>query len=79
MSILFKVIRDLAGSSKPAPAAGPADDDVLRIFIGYDPRQNVAYNVLQHSIFTRCSEPLAITPLVIDTLPITRQGLSSGI
>ena len=77
MSILFKVLRDLVGSPRQR-ASEPAatNDEVLRVFIGYDPRQNVAYNVLQHSLFTRCSEPVAITPLVLESLPMTRQGLT---
>jgi hypothetical protein len=49
---------------------------VLRIFIGYDHRQPVAYNVLQYSISTRASRPVAITPLIIDQLPIERTGLT---
>lgn len=47
---------------------------MLRVFIGYDKRQPVAYNVLQQSIITRCSEPVSITPLVIEQLPIDREG-----
>jgi hypothetical protein len=49
----------------------------LPIFIGYDPRQPVSYNVLQHSIAVRASRPVAITPLIIEQLPITRRGLTS--
>jgi hypothetical protein len=48
----------------------------LRIFIGYDHRQAVSYNVLQFSIFRRCSKPVAITPLFLPTLPMTRTGLT---
>jgi len=47
-----------------------------KIFIGYDPRQPVSYNVLQHSIITRTEYPVSITPLVLETLPITRKGLT---
>ena len=53
MSILFKVLRDLVGSLRQrAPEPAATNDEVLRVFIGYDPRQSVAYNVLQHSLFT---------------------------
>ncbi len=45
---------------------------MLRIFIGYDHRQPVAYNVLQQSILRHSSKPVAITPLIYDQLPITR-------
>lgn len=48
----------------------------LRVFIGFDHRQPVAHNVLQFSLFRRASRPLAITPLVLPTLPMTRQGLT---
>jgi len=36
---------------------------VLRIFIGYDERERVAFHVLSHSIQRRASIPVAITPL----------------
>ena len=41
---------------------------MIRIFIGYDPRESIAYNVLCHSIQTRASEPVAITPLKLSQL-----------
>lgn len=50
--------------------------NVLRVYIGYDPRQSIAYNVLQHSISIRSKKPCAITPLVIETLPIKKEGLT---
>lgn len=49
---------------------------MVRIFIGFDSRQPVAYHVLSSSIMRRSSVPVAITPLVLDTLPITRRGLT---
>lgn len=49
---------------------------MLKVFIGFDPRQPVSYTVLQQSIFTRSSKPVAITPLVIEQLPIKREGLT---
>lgn len=48
----------------------------LPIYIGYDHRQAVPYNVLQFSLFRRSSKPVAISPLVLSTLPMTRQGLT---
>jgi hypothetical protein len=48
----------------------------MRIFIGYDDRQPVAYNVLQYSIMSRATKPVSITPLVIGQLPIKRTGLT---
>lgn len=41
---------------------------MIRIFIGYDPREAVAYNVLSHSIHTRASEPVTIAPLMLSQL-----------
>jgi hypothetical protein len=41
---------------------------MIRIFIGYDPREAVAFNVLSHSIQTRASQPVAIVPLVLAQL-----------
>lgn len=51
-------------------------DMMLKIFIGYDPRQPVSYTTLCHSIIQNCSRPVAITPLVLETLPLQRQGLT---
>lgn len=48
----------------------------MRVFIGYDPRQPLAYNVLQHSIVKNASKPVSITPLILSQLPLTRRGLT---
>ena len=45
---------------------------MLRIFIGYDPNEVAAYHVLAHSIIRQSSEPVCITPLKLDQLPLTR-------
>ena len=37
---------------------------MLDIFIGYDPRESVAYHALAHSILRRSSVPVSIAPLV---------------
>lgn len=49
---------------------------MLNIFVGFDSRQPVAFTVLQMSIMARASKPVAITPLILDTLPIARRGLT---
>jgi hypothetical protein len=49
---------------------------MIRVFIGYDPRQVLSYTALAQSIIAHSSEPVAITPLVLETLPIKRQGLT---
>lgn len=54
---------------------------MIRIFIGFDPREAVAFNVLAHSIQTRASKPVAIAPLMLsqlnDTLTRERHPLQS--
>jgi len=49
---------------------------LLRVFLGVDPRQPLAYTVLQNSIIRRASKPVSITPLILDQLPIKRKGLT---
>jgi hypothetical protein len=48
----------------------------VRVFVGYDQRQPIAYHVLAHSIMRRSSVPVAITPLILSQLPMTRRGLT---
>ena len=48
----------------------------MRIYIGVDPRQPIAYNVLQWSIVRRASVPVAVIPLILPATPITRVGLT---
>lgn len=48
----------------------------MRIFIGYDPRQPIAAQVLAHSIYARASKPVEITYLMLHQLPIKRRGLT---
>lgn len=49
---------------------------MIRVFIGVDRRQFVAANVLAHSIERNASQPVAITKLYRDTLPVKRLGLT---
>jgi|TARA_B100000959_G_C14950605_1_gene611737 hypothetical protein len=42
--------------------------DVMPIFIGWDPNEIAAYNVLAHSINARASRPVSITPLMLSQL-----------
>ena len=46
----------------------------LRVFIGFDDRQIPASSALIQSILNTCSNPVAITPLVLSSLPIERAG-----
>lgn len=49
---------------------------MIPIFIGYDPRQPVSFHALTQSILKHATRPVSITPLVLETLPIKRQGLT---
>jgi len=40
----------------------------IRVFIGYDTREAVAFSVLSHSIHARASHPVSITPLALSQL-----------
>ncbi len=41
---------------------------MINVFIGYDPREAVAYNVFTHSIHARASVPVTIAPLMLTAL-----------
>lgn len=41
---------------------------MIRIFIGFDERETVAWHVLTHSILARSSQPVAFTPLALNNL-----------
>jgi lipopolysaccharide biosynthesis glycosyltransferase len=41
---------------------------MIRIFVGYDPREAVAFSVLAHSIHARASVPVTIAPLKLSEL-----------
>ncbi|TGN55586.1 glycosyltransferase [Paracoccus liaowanqingii] len=46
----------------------PKTADVIRIFIGFDSGEPVAYHVLSHSLLARATQPTSITPIVLDSL-----------
>ena len=48
----------------------------MKIFIGYDPRQPMAFQVLAHSIWKRATKPVSITRLQLNQLPLKREGLT---
>jgi hypothetical protein len=70
------------GASRPSPLNGVAatqrrrEATMLRIFVGHDPLQSVSTTVLVHSIISRASKPVCVTPLSLKTLPIKRRGLT---
>lgn len=41
---------------------------MIRVFIGYDPREAVAYHALSHSIHRNASVPVSIVPLMLTQL-----------
>lgn len=41
---------------------------MIPVYIGYDPREAVAYSVLAHSINVRSSQPVTIAPLMLSQL-----------
>jgi len=45
---------------------------MVRVFIGYDPAETVAYHVAAHSILRHATVPVSVTPLKLSQLPITR-------
>ena len=49
---------------------------MMRVFIGYDPRQAIAFQVCAHSVWERASKPVSIHRLDLRTLPMKRRGLT---
>ncbi len=41
---------------------------MIRIFIGFDARETVAWHVLSHSILARASQPVSLVPLALPNL-----------
>jgi lipopolysaccharide biosynthesis glycosyltransferase len=41
---------------------------MIPIFVGYDPRESIAYHVCSNSLLRQASQPLAITPLALQNL-----------
>lgn len=41
---------------------------MIRIFIGFDPRETIAWHVLTHSILARSSQPVNFIPLALNNL-----------
>ncbi len=41
---------------------------MIRVFIGFDPRETVAWHVLTHSIMARASQPVSFIPLALNNM-----------
>jgi len=48
----------------------------LRVFIGFDSRQPLSYNVARNSVERHAKSRVQVEPLRLDWLPITRKGLT---
>ncbi len=49
---------------------------MLKIFIGYDPRESIAFHVLVNSILKRASRPVLISPIMLSQLPMYKRERS---
>ena len=53
--------------------------DIIRIFAGYDPNEAAGYHTFCHSVITRASQPVSITPIAKNTFSWwKREGESNG-
>lgn len=43
-------------------------EQMIRVFVGYDPKEAVAFSVLSHSIHVNSSAPVSIAPLMLSQL-----------
>lgn len=50
---------------------------MISVFVGFDPRSWGAFSVCATSLLRVAKQPISITPLVIDTLPCERVGLTA--
>lgn len=51
---------------------------MIRVFIGYDPAETVAYHVLCHSILRQSSCPISFTPINKRNIPEFKRGKEDG-
>jgi lipopolysaccharide biosynthesis glycosyltransferase len=51
---------------------------MVKIFIGYDPREAIAFHVCASSIIRHASVPVAITPLALNNLSVYKEEHSDG-
>ena len=52
----------------PAGPINQGSNIVIRVFIGYDPREALAFSVLAYSIHARASLPVSIAPIMLSQL-----------
>jgi lipopolysaccharide biosynthesis glycosyltransferase len=51
---------------------------MIRLFVGFDPREAVAYHTFCHSVLEKASQPVAFVPLVLGALPGYRETHRDG-
>jgi lipopolysaccharide biosynthesis glycosyltransferase len=51
---------------------------MIPIFVGYDPRESIAYHVCVNSIIRHSSQPVAITPLALNLLTDYKETHTDG-
>ena len=44
---------------------------MINIFVGYDTKEKMAFNVLSYSILKNSSQPVAITPIYLENIKDT--------
>ena len=44
------------------------NNNILKVFIGYDPVESVAWHTMAHSILRQCSRPVALIPVNIENM-----------
>jgi lipopolysaccharide biosynthesis glycosyltransferase len=53
-------------------------NQVIRIVVGYDKRESVAYHVFTQSVLEKSSVPVSFTPLSVNTLKIYKETHADG-
>ncbi|MFM2066584.1 MAG: hypothetical protein RLZZ584_1493 [Pseudomonadota bacterium] len=51
---------------------------MIRVFVGFDPREAIAYHVFSQSILEKATQPVSITPLVLQSLPGYKETHTDG-
>jgi lipopolysaccharide biosynthesis glycosyltransferase len=51
---------------------------VIRLFVGYDPNEAAGYHTFCHSVITRASEPVSITPIIRNQFPEWKRENDNG-
>jgi hypothetical protein len=51
---------------------------VIKLFVGFDPREAVAYHTFCQSVLEKASQPVAFTPLVLQSLPLYKETHGDG-